>query len=417
MFLKMKPRHRYLFVLAAVLLISWQYLPANDGKQISPADTLPKTTPWDLKALSKPPKFKWAGGKDVRSLFYRGLPSQGKPTRVFAYYATPGSLANNPAKDKNLPGIVLVHGGTGTAFSQWARLWAKRGYAAIAMDLAGCGPNRKRLPDGGPGQGDDTKFAAIGQPVDNQWTYHAVANAILAHSLILSFPEVDAKRTAVTGISWGGYLTCIIAGLDDRFKAAVPVYGCGFLHENSAWVNQFKKMSAEHKAKWVRLWDPSMYVGSASMPMLFVNGGKDFAYPPDSHAKTYALVKSAKNIRFSPDLRHGHIFDRPKAIEVFIGHHLKGGLPLARIAAPGIDKKQVAASVEAKTKLIAAELHYTTDKLPGNNRARKWVKMPATIKENCITAEGPPKDAVVWFLTVTDERKTMVSSKLMFPDG
>jgi len=47
---------------------------------------------------------------------------------------------------------------------------------------------------------------------------------------------------------------------------------------------------------------------------------------------------------------------------------------------------------------------------------RKWVKMPATIKENRITAKRPPKDAVVWFLTVTDERKTTVSSKLIFPD-
>ena len=391
----------------------------QQGSPIRPADTLPKTTPWDLKALSAPPEFKWAkgDGKNVRSLYFTGEAYKGKPTRVFAYYATPGTLAGDTSKDKSLPAVVLVHGGGGRAFDQWARLWAKRGYAAISMDLAGCGPNRKRLTDGGPGQGDDVKFGAIGQPVENQWTYHAVANAILAHSLILSFPEVDGDRTAVTGISWGGYLTCIIAGLDNRFKAAVPVYGCGFLHENSFWVGQFKKMSTEHKAKWVRLWDPSMYVGSTSMPMLFVNGGRDFAYPPDSHAKTYALVKSDKNIRFSPDLRHGHIFDRPKAIEVFIGNHLKGGVPLARIAAPEIGKKHLTASVEARTKLIAAELHYTTDKLPGNNRARKWGKMPATIEKNRITAERPPKDAVVWFLTVTDERKTMVSSKLMFPDG
>ena len=417
MFLKVKRRHRYVLVLAAVFFISSQCLLANDGKQIRPADTLPKTTPWDLKALSKPPEFKWSEGKKVQSLYYKSEPYKGKPTRVFAYYATPGSLAEDPAKDKDLPAVVLVHGGGGKAFDQWAKLWAKRGYAAIAMDLAGCGPNKKRLTDGGPGQGDNIKFGTMGQPVTDQWTYHAVANAVLAHSLIRSFPEVDVERTAVTGISWGGYLTCIVAGLDNRFKAAVPVYGCGFLHENSFGLNQFKKMSAEHKAKWVRLWDPSMYVGSASMPMLFVNGGKDFAYPPDSHAKTYALVKSDKNIRFSPALRHGHIFDRPKAIEVYIGHYLKGGVPLARIATPDTGKKHVTASVNTKTKLVSAQLYYTSDKLPGNNRTRKWVKMPATIEQNRITAGPLPKDAVVWFLTVTDERNTMVSSKLMFPDG
>jgi len=68
----------------------------------------------------------------------------------------------------------------------------------------------------------------------DQWTYHAVADVLLAHSLVRSFPEVDAECTGVTGISWGGYLTCIVAGLDTRFKCAAPLYGCGFLHENSS---------------------------------------------------------------------------------------------------------------------------------------------------------------------------------------
>ena len=77
------------------------------------------------------------------------------------------------------------------------KLWATRGYAAIAMDLGGCGPNGKRLADGGPDQGDDIKFRAIDQPITDQWTYHAVANVILAHSLIRSFPEVDPERTAL----------------------------------------------------------------------------------------------------------------------------------------------------------------------------------------------------------------------------
>jgi dienelactone hydrolase len=40
---------------------------------------------------------------------------------------------------ESFPGIVLVHGGGGAAFAKWAELWAKRGYAGIAMDLAGCG--------------------------------------------------------------------------------------------------------------------------------------------------------------------------------------------------------------------------------------------------------------------------------------
>ena len=413
----MKIRYRYLPAVIVLLLAGPLCPAAGKPQQIKPADTLPKTTPWDLKALSKAPAFKWTDStvKGVRALHYSGPAYKGKPTRVFAYYATPGSMAGNTAKDKNLPAVVLVHGGGGTAFDQWVQLWAKRGYAAISMDLSGCGPKRKRLADGGPDQGDGTKFGANDQPNTDQWTYHAVANVILAHSLIQSFKEVDADKTALTGISWGGYLTCIVSGLDNRFKASVPVYGCGFLHDNSCWLGHFKKMSDENRAKWVRLWDPSSYAGSAAMPVLFVNGGADFAYPPDSHAKTAALVKApGKNMRFVPNLRHGHIFDRPKAVEAFISHYLKGGVALPVVGPATVANGKLTASVKASTKLTSAALHYTTAKLAGNNRKRKWTELPATIDGTKITAAAPPRDATVWFLTVTDERKLLVSSELVF---
>ena len=381
---------------------------------ITPAPTLPESTPWDLKALSTTPEFEWSDGDKIKSLYFKNLTYKGKTTKVFAYYATPGSLAGKPEMDKNLPAMVLVHGGGGTAFSKWVELWASRGYAAIAMDLGGCGPGKKRHPEGGPGQGHDMKFDQIEKPITEQWTYHAVANVIRAHSLIRSFPEVNPEKTAITGISWGGYTTCIVAGLDNRFKAAVPVYGCGFLRDNSVWVNIFNKMSKENSDKWVKLWDPSQYVGSAAMPMFFVNGGDDFAYPPDSHAKTYGLVKSEKNIRFTPNLRHGHIFDKPKAIEVYIDSKLNGKTPLAKISDLKVNGNSISAMAKSPTKLVKAELHYTTQKLPGNHKTRKWVTKPAKLVDGKIISEAAPKDATIWFLTVTDERQTTVSSEVRY---
>ncbi|MFH1741903.1 MAG: alpha/beta fold hydrolase [bacterium] len=384
---------------------------------IQPSGSLPVTTPWDLAALSVAPKFDWADERTgIRSLFYESVPFHGKPTRVFAYYATPGTLAGDTSKDKNLPGIVLVHGGGGKAFSEWAELWAKRGYAAIAMDLAGCGPDGERLVDGGPDQSDKTKFGAIDLPVTEQWTYHAVSNVILAHSLIRSLEEVNPSRTAITGISWGGYLTCIVAGLDNRFQAAVPVYGCGFLHDNSVWLDRLNnKMTPEQRDKWVRLWDPSMYVGSAEMPMLLVNGGKDFAYPPDSYAKTYSLVKGTKNIRFTPELPHGHIFDRPMEIEIFIEDILKSGTPLPKIVSLKIAEEEIRAKIKSKTKLIGAHLCYTTDDLSCNPKDRTWNTLPAQVMGKRVTVQPPPSDTTIWFINVVDERKAVVSSELIFP--
>ena len=411
---KMKIYYRFALFLATISIASVQCVNESDRDFISISNSLPETTPWDLEQLSKAPGFEWDEGTQVRSLYYEGESYKGKPTRVFAYYATPGTLSNDPKKDTNLPAIVLVHGGGGTAFSEWVQIWAERGYAAIAMDLAGCGPERERLRDGGPGQGDNVKFGEIEKPLTDQWTYHAVANVIKAHSLIRSFPETDSKRTAIVGISWGGYLTCIVAGLDNRYKAAVPIYGCGFLYENSYWIPEFEKMSPANKTKWIQLWDPSQYVGSTTMPILFANGGTDFAYPPDSYARTYELVQSQKNIRFMPYMEHGHIFDRPEEIEVFIDNHLNDGIPLAKFSSLNVEEKYVTAVVDSKTELIEAKMYYTLDTLPGNPESRKWLSQPAKIKENKITASLPPEDAQIWFLTVTDNREMLVSSKLMF---
>lgn len=192
---------RYLLT-AHWLWLLWAAIPAL-AAAAEPAK-LPATTPWKLEELNQPPKFEWVNEQEpVRSLFYASESYHGKPTRVFAYYASPKTLGTAKG-DEKFPAMVLIHGGGGTAFREWAELWAKRGYAAIAMDTAGHRPiegknahdrnNRTRLEDGGPNQGDDEKFGSVLKEPGEQWPYHAVAAAIRAHSLIRSFPEVDAEN-------------------------------------------------------------------------------------------------------------------------------------------------------------------------------------------------------------------------------
>ena len=377
--------------------------------------SLPETTPWNLKLLGKTPKFEWMDQEgEVRSLVYHGEKFRGGPSRVFAYYATPGTLAGDTYNDVCLPAVVLVHGGGGTAFKEWVQLWANRGYAAIAMDLAGHGADRKPLENGGPGQSDDYKFGQIDAPLSDQWPYHAVANVVRAHSLIRSFPEVDESRTAVTGISWGGYLTCIVSGIDRRFKAAVPVYGCGFLHDASFWLPRFASMTAEQRNKWRQLWDPSSYIGSANMPVFFVNGPNDFAYWPDSYAKTYALVgRDRRSYRITVNMPHGHHQGwRPKEIGLFIDQHLLGRPPLPVIRDPGLSGGMAVAKVAPAANLESAQLHFTTG--TGQINERQWKSVDARIEGDSIVAGPPPADTTVWFFTLTDRREAVVSSRFVF---
>ena len=416
MIIRIPGRAYFMYALTITIINTCCKALQQESNIVPSSESLPATTPWDLFDLSKSPSYEWSDRKSPAwSLYYVGGDYHGRHTRVFAYYASPATLDMRNSYDKTFPAVVLVHGGGGTAFKEWVQLWAHRGYAAIAMDLAGCGPDGKRLSDAGPNQTDDTKFGAIDHPVEDQWTYHSVANVILAHSLIRSFDEVDESRTAITGISWGGYLTCIVAGLDSRFKAAVPVYGCGFLHENSAWLDRFSKMTPQQKDKWIRLWDPSMYMGSTVMPVFFVNGTNDFAYPLDSYSKTYGLVKGRRNFRITVNMPHGHKQGwAPKEIGLFIDQHLTGGIPLPKIMRPEKVNGNAHAQVESRTALVSAHLHYTSGTTPINKL--HWESTSACLDEKKCISCSIPDTATIWFLTVTDDRETIVSSEVVFSE-
>lgn len=366
------------------------------------APALGQTGPWKLAELRKPPTVSGDATGELRAVYYDSVPSRGKPTRVFAYIALPAKL------DGKAPAMVLVHGGGGKAFKEWALLWAKRGYVALAMDLAGAGPDGKRLPDGGPGQSDKDKFFHDGQPEDF-WTYHAVAAVIRGVSLLSAMKEVDAGRIGITGISWGGYLTCIVAGLDDRLKVAVPVYGCGFIHENSAWNETFKKLGGERRAFWVKHFEPSQYVGRAKMPVLFVNGTNDFAYPLDSYQKTYRLVRG-RQLCVTVRMPHSHPAGwAPAEIGLFVDQHLKGGKPLAKVVSTSETDGAVEVRFKAEVPITGAALCYTTDAGPWQKR--EWKSVALTVGDGVVKGQLPAGRPVVWYVTLTDGRKATISTE------
>jgi dienelactone hydrolase len=366
------------------------------------------TGPWDLANLKKAPPATW-GAKSglLQEVFYEGEPLGGKPTRVFAYLARPESSAGP------LPGMVLVHGGGGCAFPEWATLWAQRGYVAVAMDLGGCGPDKKRLPDGGPSQDDGSKFRNFTEAETNQmWTYHAVAAVLRGHSLLASCKEVDPRRIGITGISWGGYLTCIVTGIDDRLKVSAPVYGCGFLNENShaSWMDALAKMSPEQRARWIGMFDPSRYLAGVRCPILFINGTNDFAYPLDSYQKSYRLVPGRVDLRIEVNMPHGHVEGwRLAEIGLFVDSVLKGGDPLPKLGPMTAADGRVSSEFVAKQPVVKGQLHYTSDIGPWQKR--KWVSTDAKIVGASVQAELPKQRPLTYYLSVTDRRGAMVSTQ------
>ncbi len=390
---------------------------------------------WPIERLkSEIPQFRIEDpAAKIQTLIYEGEQVDGQPTEVFSFYASPKTLGQSDG-DETYPGIVLIHGGGGTAFADWVWMWANRGYAAIAMDLGGRRPpapqfddagqlkpyaghqrdTRVGLATGGIADGHSEKFDSIGGEIDDDWPYHAVANVMRAHTLIRSLAEVDADRTAVTGISWGGYTTCLAASHDDRFRAAVPVYGCGFLHEGESVQKPAIDHLGDRRAAWVTAYDPGSHLAKCTVPTLWVNGTHDVHYVLDSYAKSYALVQGPRTVRIEPRMSHGHAagWDPPE-IQIFIDSILKGTTPLATVGNIQIsDNTTVTVPFQSETKIVQAMLHYTTES--GLRSKRSWKKVACEIGDATVTAAGLPPEANTWLVTLTDERGAMVSTEVDF---
>ena len=259
----------------------------------------------------------------LRSLFLEGPEYRGKPTRIFAWYGYPETHG-----DEKRPGIVLVHGGLGTAFAGWVKRWTDRGYAAIALDIFGGLP----FPDGsygsknpperhrfsGPGQ--DDLFANTVLPPEEQWPFHAAAGIISAASFLAAQPEVDPEKIGLTGISWGGYASLLAAGFDPRFRFVMPVYGCGGFDLLNLVP---RSVPGEYREKFAELWDPDRYLPEVKTPILWVNGASDPFFDVFCWNRSSSLpANSFRSLR--PSMLHGQRNgEEPAELEAFADAVLK----------------------------------------------------------------------------------------------
>lgn len=360
---------------------------------------------------------------EVKAIFYEGLPYQGKPTRVFAYVGV-------PKRGGKVPGMVLLHGGGGTAFDAWVRIWMERGYAAIAMDLEG---HTAQGRDGGAHPGHAWSgparsgfFADTSAMLTDQWGTHALSDVMLAQSLLAATEGVDGGRIGVTGISWGGVLTSAVMGIDQRFKCAVPVYGCGFLYDSKS---AFKGMRVADAAEFEKraFWDPARYCVDATMPTLWVNGDRDPHFSLDIFSRSAAAVtKAPATLCIHPAMHHSHPPGyNPKEVPeiyAFADSVLKGGEPLTKIARQP-EGREAVVGYEGARPVVRAEAYYLTGALeyiPGATpRAGLQLKDPWKKVEGVVHAEAKtvtarmPEGATMYYLNLIDDRGCVVSSRLV----
>ena len=187
---------------------------------------------WNFQELSAVPSFREvpfpeAQSEKLRPLLVSGKGPGGTNAEFFVYYAVPEGKA--PAA--GWPGVVLVHGGGGTAFPRWIREWQDLGFAVIAMDWY------NQYPAPGIALSNKTDLARVPLPGGKRQDHVAnVANMVLSHSLLRSFPEVDAGHTLFVGLSWGSWYGGCVAAVDSRFRGAIMIYCCDYKENKSTIV-------------------------------------------------------------------------------------------------------------------------------------------------------------------------------------
>jgi dienelactone hydrolase len=233
---------------------------------------------------------------------------------------------------KCLPAVFYVCGhssggrnGSKAPYQSPGIWFARHGYICLVVDTLQLG-----------------EIAAIhhGTYREGRWWWHSrgytpagveCLNGIRGIDYLISRPDVDPERIAVTGISGGGAATFWIAAADDRVKVAVPVSGmadlpsyvtnrvinghcdCMFLYNTFQW-------------PWTRI--ASLI---APRPLLFANSDQDGIFPMDANQRVINNLERLYSLYGAGDLvdsfvsigGHAYRQDIRQAAYRFINMHLK----------------------------------------------------------------------------------------------
>ena len=249
---------------------------------------------------------------DLKEIYYDALDYNGNPTRVYAWIGVPtGASAASP-----VPGMVLVHGGGGTAYREWVEKWVERGYAAISIAVEGqtnvdsdpVTPGNQWFKHAMAGPSRGALYNDSPDSLTDQWMYHAVADTVLANSLLRSLPEVDASKIGLSGYSWGGVITSTVIGIDDRFMFAIPTYGCGHKYDSR---NYYGANLAGNEL-YREVWDPMIRIANATMPVLWFSWPEEPHFLMDSLAYTYHRAPGERMVSLKPGMGHGGNWHSPE---------------------------------------------------------------------------------------------------------
>ena len=210
---------------------------------------------------------------------------------------------------KTYPVALNIHGGphaawgfsTRTMWHEW-QLHAAQGYAVFYCN-----------PHGSGGYG-----AAFMRKLHAAWGPVAMDDIMAGLDAFLALGIGDGDRMAITGGSYGGYMTAWIIAHSDRFKAAVSQRGvynlCSFYGTTDVPLLISNEFDAEPWERQDVYWDnsPLKYAAAIKTPLLLIHSENDFRVPIEQAEQLFAWVRRATDtpVRMLRYPREGHELSR-----------------------------------------------------------------------------------------------------------
>ncbi len=220
----------------------------------------------------------------------------------------PGSVA------KNLPVVILPHGGPIGIFDRpgfdWlAQAFASRGYAVFQPNYRGSGGHGPAFRDAGFGEFGRKMLSDISDGLD-----------ALAREGV-----VDRHRACIVGFSYGGYAA--MAGVTVQqglYRCAVAGSGLSDLPTMLDWVERRYGAPSASLTYWREAMGPTVpgapslksispiaYVARADAPILLIHGQDDSVVPLEQSQIMYSALKSAgKPVEFIQTKSEDHWLSR-----------------------------------------------------------------------------------------------------------
>lgn len=328
---------------------------------------------WNIDELasvpaSRPAPFPESRYPGLKALLVSGRGPNGSSAEFFCYYGTP----EGPVPAGGWPGVVMVHGGSGTAFPNFALDWIKLGVAVIAPDWY----NQRPAPGLTNAPPTEITVPRVDLPGGRRQDHVAnVANMVLSHSLLRSFPEIDRNRTFFAGLSWGSWYGVCVAAVDGRFKGCLEIY-CGDKNASPDLKDIMKLVNGR-------------FLHAARVPMWWIVSTNDRNVTPETSAAGFAATPTFLGATVVNNLAHGHGGYQFDSVRRMVRHFAGLAKPLPRLGKPTVSGNRVSAAIlDPGEGHLTGRLGYTCSEDPVSWR-REWKYAPATIRDGVISAELP----------------------------